>query len=176
MGRLLPGVAARIEPVPGINEGGRCYLKGPNVMLGYLRADKPGVVQPPEDGWYDTGDIVHIDEYGFMTIEGRARRFAKVGGEMISLAALEEELELLWPDIRHAVVAVQDERRGEGLLVITEKQNAARDELFAHMKERGYADVSIPKKIIVGPELPLLGSGKTNYPALEEFIAQAEKS
>ena len=171
MGRLLPGMSARIEPVPGINEGGRCYLKGPSVMLGYIKADKPGIVQPPEDGWYDTGDIIHVDDYGFMTIKGRARRFAKIGGEMVSLTALEEEAERVWPGIRHAVLSVQDDRRGEQLMLITEKQGADRDELFAHMKERGYAELSIPKKVIVVPNLPLLGSGKTNYPELTELVA-----
>jgi len=172
MGRLLPGVTARIDPVPGIDDGGRCYLKGPNVMLGYLKADNPGVVQPPEDGWYDTGDIVHTDDYGFMTIKGRARRFAKVGGEMVSLTALEEDIERLWPGVRLAVVAAQDERRGEYLLLVTEKQDAARDELFAHMRGRGYSELSIPKKILAVPKLPLLGSGKTDYPGLEELIAK----
>jgi len=172
MGRLLPGISARIDPVPGINEGGRCYLKGPNVMLGYLKADKPGVVQPPEDGWYDTGDIIHVDEYGFMTIKGRARRFAKIGGEMVSLTALEEEVERLWPGIRHAVVSVHDERKGEQLLVVTMKEDAARNELAAHMKKRGYAEFSIPKKIMIVPNLPLLGSGKVNYPELAELVAK----
>ena len=173
VGRLMPGIEWRAESVPGIDEGGRFFVKGANVMLGYLKADKPGVLQPPEDGWYDTGDIIRVDECGFLTIKGRAKRFAKIGGEMISLTALEEEVERLWPDVRHAVTAVQDERKGEQLILLTEKQDAARDELSAHMKSLGYVEVSIPKKILTVPKLPLLGSGKTDYPAVAE-LAVAE--
>jgi acyl-[acyl-carrier-protein]-phospholipid O-acyltransferase/long-chain-fatty-acid--[acyl-carrier-protein] ligase len=172
VGRAMPGLEYRAEPVPGVEEGGRFYVKGANVMLGYLKADKPGVVQPPEDGWYDTGDIIHMDDYGFMTIKGRARRFAKVGGEMISLTALEEEIERLWPEARFALAVVQDERRGEQIVLVTEKEDAARDELNNYLRGRGHAEVSIPKKIMIVPKLPLLGSGKTDYPKLEELVAK----
>ena len=89
VGRLLPAVECRIERVPGIEEGGKLWVKGPNIMLGYLRAEKPGVLEPPEGGWYDTGDVVSIDKEGYITIIGRTKRFAKLGGEMISLAAIE---------------------------------------------------------------------------------------
>ena len=86
-------------------EGGRFYVCGPNVMLGYLRADQPGVLEPPQGGWHDTGDIVTIDEQGFISIKGRAKRFAKVGGEMVSLAAVEMLAAELWPDNITAVTA-----------------------------------------------------------------------
>ncbi len=91
-GRLLDGIQYRIEPVEGINRGGRLFVKGPNVMLGYLRADNPGIIEPPPDGWYDTGDIVDIDQKGFITILGRAKRFSKIAGEMISLSSIESRL------------------------------------------------------------------------------------
>src|SRR5258708_9427687 len=87
VGRLLPGMEARLEPVPGVEEGGRLYVRGPNVMLGYVRAEKPAVIERPPEGWHDTGDIVTIDAEGFIAIKGRAKRFAKIGGAMISLAS-----------------------------------------------------------------------------------------
>ena len=106
VGRFLPGIEYALDPVPGV-EGGRLSVRGPNVMLGYLKHDKPGVIQPPATergaGWYDTGDIVTIDADGFVTIQGRAKRFAKIGGEMISLAAVEELAARAWPDAQHAV-------------------------------------------------------------------------
>src|SRR5215467_405926 len=113
VGRILPGMEARLDKVEGVDEGGRLFVRGPNVMLGYLKADKPGVLEPPPDGWHDTGDIVTIDAQGFVMIKGRAKRFAKVGGEMISLAAVEMIASDLWPQVLSAVVAVSDPRKGE---------------------------------------------------------------
>ena len=112
VGRILPGMEARLEKVEGVDEGGRLFVRGPNVMLGYLRAENPGVLEPPPEGWHDTGDIVTIDEQGFITIKGRAKRFAKVGGEMISLAAVETLAAELWPDALSAVAAVPDRAQG----------------------------------------------------------------
>ena len=170
VGRLMPGMEYRTEAVPGIEKGGRFYIKGPNIMLGYLRVGASGAIQPPEDGWYDTGDIIDMNEYGFMSIKGRAKRFAKVGGEMISLTALEEEIEKLWPGVMHAVVAVHNEYKGEQLMLVTENQDARRDELAAFLKEEGYTEVSVPRKIITIEKMPLLGSGKTDYPSVQTLV------
>ena len=104
VGRLLPGIEARVQPVPGIEDAGRLLVRGPNVMLGYLRHDAPGALQPPPDGWHDTGDIVAIDDAGFVTIKGRAKRFAKIAGEMVSLAAAETLANDVWKDAGNAVV------------------------------------------------------------------------
>ena len=112
VGRLLPGMQARIEPVQGVDEGRKALRQGANVMLGYLRAENPGVLEPPPEGWYDTGDIVAIDEQGYIAIKGRAKRFAKVGGEMISLAAVEMLAAELWPNYNSAVVGYS--RRPQG--------------------------------------------------------------
>src|SRR5205814_7226315 len=123
VGRLMPGMTARLEPVPGVAEGGRLYVSGPNVMLGYFKTENPGVLEPPPEGWHDTGDIVTIDPQGFVAIKGRAKRFAKIGGEMISLAAVETLAAELWPDALSAVAAVPDPRKGERLILVTQKKD-----------------------------------------------------
>ena len=138
VGRLMPGMTARLEPVPGVDEGGRLYVKGPNVMLGYLKADNPGVIEPPPEGWHDTGDIVTIDAQGFVTIKGRAKRFAKIGGEMISLAAVEMLAAQLWPDVPSAVATAPDPRKGERLVLVTQKKGATRGEFQAFAKQRAH--------------------------------------
>ena len=109
--RFLPGIEWRLEPVEGIHEGGRLSVRGPNVMRGYLDPEAPGGIDPPEDGWHDMGDIVSVDD-GMVRILGRAKRFAKVGGEMISLAAIEAVAQGLWPEFNHVVVALPDPAQG----------------------------------------------------------------
>ena len=86
-GGLLPGVETRLEPVDGI-PGGKLYVRGPNIMSGYLNAD--GVMEEPPGGWHDTGDVVEISDDGWIKILGRVKRFAKIGGEMVSLTAAED--------------------------------------------------------------------------------------
>jgi acyl-[acyl-carrier-protein]-phospholipid O-acyltransferase/long-chain-fatty-acid--[acyl-carrier-protein] ligase len=171
VGRLLPGMEARIEPVPGIEEGGRLFVRGPNVMIGYLKADAPGVLQPPESGWHDTGDIVTIDEDGFVTIKGRAKRFAKVGGEMISLPAVEGYAAALWPRAEHAVVARPDAKKGEQLVLFTTEHGAALAALQQWAKANGVTELALPKEIQVVEALPVLGTGKVDYVALGEMAA-----
>jgi len=170
VGRLLPGVEARLEPVPGIEEGGRLYVCGPNVMLGYLRADNPGVLEPPAEGWHDTGDIVVIDDDGFVTIKGRAKRFAKIGGEMLSLAAVEALASGLWPEAGSAVVAEPDPRRGERLVLVTEKQGATRMAFQSAARQRGASDLMVPAEVMIVDKLPLLGSGKIDYAGIGRLV------
>ena len=131
VGRLLPGMQARLEKVEGVDEGGRLFVKGPNVMLGYLRVENPGVLEPPPEGWHDTGDIVTIDKQGFIAIKGRAKRFAKIAGEMVSFAAVEALAGELWPDALSAVASVPDARKGERLIMVTQKKDATRGEFQA---------------------------------------------
>jgi acyl-[acyl-carrier-protein]-phospholipid O-acyltransferase / long-chain-fatty-acid--[acyl-carrier-protein] ligase len=172
VGRILPGMEARLEKVEGVHDGGRLFVRGPNVMLGYLRADKPGVLEPPPNAWHDTGDIVSIDPQGFVAIKGRAKRFAKVGGEMISLAAVEMLVGELWPQHLGAVVAVPDARKGERLILAIEKKDATRSELMAFAKERHAADLMIPSEIMIFDKLPVLGSGKVDLIALNKIVAE----
>ncbi len=89
VGKLLPGIEAKLENVDGIVDGGKLIIKDPNLMLGYMKADQPGILQPRETDWHDTGDIVDIDKDGFVAIKGRVKRFAKIAGEMISLTLIE---------------------------------------------------------------------------------------
>jgi acyl-[acyl-carrier-protein]-phospholipid O-acyltransferase/long-chain-fatty-acid--[acyl-carrier-protein] ligase len=168
VGRLLPGIDSRVEPVPGIKGGGLLSVKGPNVMLGYLKADRPGELQPPPEGWYATGDIVEFDPDGFLRIKGRAKRFAKVAGEMVSLGAVEEAVEALWPGFQHAVIARPDERKGEQLVLVTTFPQAERAVLAQWMKGRGMGELAVPRVIEVRDKLPLLGTGKVDYVRLME--------
>ena len=152
VGRLLPGIEHRLEPVEGIDEGGRLFVRGPNVMLGYLRAEKPGVLEPPADGWYDTGDIVEIDAEGFVTIKGRAKRFAKVAGEMVPLGAVEDFVaQASGRDEQHAVVTVPDAKRGEQLVLVTERADATRAALATAAREAGLPEIFVPRAIVPVP-------------------------
>jgi len=172
VGRILPGMEARLEKVEGVEEGGRLYVRGPNVMLGYLKTDNPGVLERPPEGWHDTGDIVTIDEQGFLTIKGRARRFAKVGGEMISLAAVEALASELWPNALSAVVAVPDARKGERLILLTQQKGATRSDIQSLAKSKHASDLMIPAEVWVFDKLPVLGTGKVDVMALTKLVEE----
>lgn len=172
VGRLLPGIKTRIEPVPGIDDGGRLFVSGPNVMLGYLLPSVPGLLQPPPQGWYDTGDIVAIDTEGFVTIKGRAKRFAKIAGEMVSLAAVEAQAARLWPESRHAALAVPDPRKGEQVILLTDNPAATADTLLADARAHGIAEVMVPRTVVVTPSLPVLATGKIDYAGALALVEQ----
>jgi acyl-[acyl-carrier-protein]-phospholipid O-acyltransferase/long-chain-fatty-acid--[acyl-carrier-protein] ligase len=172
VGRVLPGMEARLEKVEGVDEGGRLYVRGPNVMLGYLKVNKPGVLEPPEEGWHDTGDIVTIDEQGFVTIKGRAKRFAKVGGEMISLAAVEALAAELWPNALSAVVGVPDARKGERLILLTQQKDATRAAFQAFAKAKHASDLMIPGDVWVEEKLPVLGTGKVDMMTVAKLVQE----
>ena len=170
VGRLLPGMDAKLEKVEGVEEGGRLYVKGPNVMLGYLRAEKPGVLEVPPEGWHDTGDIVTLDEQDFIAIKGRAKRFAKVGGEMVSLAAVEMLAAELWPNNITAVSATPDPRKGERLIMVTDKHGATRGEFMAYARSKHASELMLPGEVVVLDKLPMLGSGKVDQLAIDKFV------
>ena len=134
VGKLLPDIEYKLTKVPGINTGGRLVVRGPNVMLGYLLVDNPGVLVPPKDGWYDTGDIVEVDEERFVTIIGRAKRFAKIAGEMVSLTATEGVVASLWPDSLHAAVSVPDDKKGEQIILVTDCTDVDRSAISKKIK------------------------------------------
>jgi acyl-[acyl-carrier-protein]-phospholipid O-acyltransferase/long-chain-fatty-acid--[acyl-carrier-protein] ligase len=176
VGKIMPGMDYRLEPVPGVDAGGRLHIRGPNVMMGYLRADNPGVLEPLADGWHDTGDIVAVDDAGFVAIRGRAKRFAKIGGEMISLAAVEMVADELWKGSMSAVVSVPDPRKGEKLILVTDAANATRAELLAFAKSRGAVELMVPAEIRVVRSVPVLGSGKIDFVTVAKMVRGEDQS
>ena len=163
VGRLSPLMESRLDPVPGIEEGGRLSVRGPNVMLGYLRAENPGVLEVLPEGWHDTGDIVAIDPAGFITIKGRAKRFAKIAGEMVSLSAVESIATTLWPQAASVAVSIPDQRKGERIVLLTTEKNAERSAMQGQAKTIGASELTVPATIMVVDKVPLLGTGKTDY-------------
>ena len=168
VGQLLPGIQARLEDVPGIDIGKRLFVKGPNIMKGYLLHEAPGKLKPLKGGWYDTGDIVEIDEHDFIHIQGRAKRFAKIAGEMISLSAVEVLLQTMNENEEYAIIAVPDDRKGEKLVLFTTATKLTSVECIAFAKSQGFSELMVPKEIVHLEDLPLLGSGKIDYVALKQ--------
>eukprot|EP01037_Dinobryon_pediforme_P017627 gene17627-17830_t len=163
VGRIMPGMETRLETVDGVEDGGRLHVRGPNVMLGYLRAENPGILEPPVDGWHDTGDIVSLDKDHFITIKGRAKRFAKVGGEMISLAQIEAIASECWAGAMSAVASIPDAKKGERLILITDKTDATRSQFQTFAKTKSLSELAIPAQVLIVSALPLLGSGKLDF-------------
>ena len=172
VGRLMPDMEARLDPVPGVETGGRLYVRGPNVMMGYLRAEKPGQLEAPAEGWHDTGDIVVIDREGFITIKGRAKRFAKIAGEMVSMAAIESLAAECWPDALSAVASAPDPRKGERLILVTQKAGATRAAFQTFLKSKGATELMVPAEVIVVKDIPLLGSGKLDFAGVTRLVRE----
>lgn len=169
VGPLLPGLEPKLEAIPGIERGGLLSVRGPNVMLGYYLYDQPGVLKAPAEGWYGTGDVVEIDADGFVRILGRVKRFAKVAGEMVSLEVVEQIAHRASPDGQHAATTQADPQRGENILLFTNDAHLTRETLQAAAREMGSPELAVPRKIVVVKELPLLGTGKTDYVKLRQM-------
>ncbi len=176
VGRLLTGIEHYLEPVEGLEEGGRLVIRGPNVMKGYLfhGADEigPPWTEARGAGWYDTGDVVTVDGDGFVSIIGRVKRFAKLGGEMVSLAAVEELASRAWPDAVHAAVTLSDARKGEQIVLLTEQADAERKRLVEAARRGGYSELMVPRRVVPVESVPLLGSGKIDYRAAGILAAE----
>lgn len=175
VGQLMPGMEARLEAVEGITEGKRLFVRGPNVMAGYMVQGDSTRIEPLEDGWHDTGDIVDLDEDGYISILGRVKRFAKIGGEMVSLSAVEGLVNAVWPEARHAVVSIPDSRKGEKLVLITDRGDADVARLAEWARSHGAPELAVPKKIMRVAEVPVLGTGKTDYVRIQE-MAELDKA
>ena len=172
VGQFLPGIEYWLERVPGIDTGGVLHVKGPNVMKGYLLYDKPGVIelsQSLRDGWYCTGDIVEVDAEDFVHIRGRVKRFAKIAGEMISLEVVEKIAAAAAPGFAHAAASRPDAAKGEALVLFTTAPALSRDGLLAAAKSVGAPELAVPRIVQRVNEIPLLGTGKTDYVRLRQM-------
>jgi len=171
-GRFLPGMEYKFEPVDGVAEGGRLWVRGPNIMRGYLNAE-PNATFQAQGGWYDTGDIGRLDEDGFLYILGRLKRFAKVSGEMVSLTAIEEALAGAFPQygprFQAAVITRPDADRGEALIAVSNEQKLNLEEIRAAIKAKGLSNLCVPREVKYLREIPKLGTGKVNHRALQEM-------
>jgi acyl-[acyl-carrier-protein]-phospholipid O-acyltransferase/long-chain-fatty-acid--[acyl-carrier-protein] ligase len=178
VGRFMPHMDYRLETVEGIENAGRLHVSGPNIMLGYLLAANPGHLVPPESlygkGWYDTGDIVNVDAEGYITIKGRSKRFAKVSGEMVSLTAVEQLATNAWPDAQHAAVSVPDAKKGEQVILLSTQKQASINDLAA--ASPGVAAIMLPKKIVITDAIPMLASGKINYPGVQDLVVKMQSN
>ncbi|CAK0766449.1 acyl-(acyl-carrier-protein)-phospholipid O-acyltransferase / long-chain-fatty-acid--(acyl-carrier-protein) ligase [Gammaproteobacteria bacterium] len=175
-GQFLPGIEWKLEPIEGVSEGGRLFVRGPNIMKGYLNAEANSAFQAL-GGWYDTGDLVNVDQEGFVHILGRLKRFAKVSGEMISLTAVEDALAGAFPQYglrcQVAVISLPDESRGEVLIAVTNEPRMHIHEICAAVKARGLSNLCVPREIKVVKEIPKLGTGKINHRELVKMIPSA---
>jgi acyl-[acyl-carrier-protein]-phospholipid O-acyltransferase/long-chain-fatty-acid--[acyl-carrier-protein] ligase len=172
VGHIIPQLEWKLEPLEGLSKGGKLLINGPNVMLGYLRDDKSGEVDFRENNWYDTGDIGEIDDDGYLWIVGRHRRFAKLSGEMISLASIEEVVNKVWPDRPMAVLSMPDPAKGERLVLVHQEPPVDLSELRKALLKIGFSDLSCPKSSVIVAQIPLTPLGKVNIIALTEMVKE----
>lgn len=170
VGRLMQGMESKLQPVEGIPNAGRLLVRGPNIMLGYIKPENPGVIEAPAGGWHDTGDVVAIDEEGYIAIKGRLKRFAKIGGETVSLAVVENCASALWPEYSHAAVAIPDGRKGEQVVLVTTCPSAERGDLVGWVHNHGVQELAVPRRILIVDSIPVLGTGKTDYVSVQKTV------
>jgi len=175
VGQIVPGVEYQLEPVPGVEGGGVLRVRGPNVMKGYFLFDQPGTITSSvlDDGWYDTGDIVSVDEDDFVHIRGRVKRFAKIAGEMISLEVVERIAAKAAPGFAHAASTRSDAGKGEAIVLFTTAPDLTRDRLSTAAKSLGAPELAVPRVLRPIAAIPLLGTGKTDHVRLKALAADS---
>lgn len=180
VGMPLPGSSFRIvdpeslETLPS-GEDGLILIGGTQVMLGYLDdPEKTAEVIVELDGkrWYKTGDKGHLDADGFLTIVDRYSRFAKIGGEMISLGAIEEAIGKLLPEeVEILTTAVPDGKKGEKVALLVAGEILL-DKLRQQIEQLGLNPLMRPTEIIPVDAIPKLGSGKSDYKRAREIALE----
>ena len=173
IGKLLPAIEYKIEPVPGIEKGGELVVRGPNIMMGYILPDNPGMLVPLEGGWYHTGDVVEIDEIGFVYIRDRIKRFAKIGGEMVSLNAVHEMVCKAYEtdgEFQYGVVAIPHESKGEQIVLATNNRNVSQDGLHAYIRANAMSELFLPRIILYMEKLPVFATGKADNVTLKKIV------
>jgi acyl-[acyl-carrier-protein]-phospholipid O-acyltransferase/long-chain-fatty-acid--[acyl-carrier-protein] ligase len=180
VGQLLPGIESRLQPVPGIEHGSLLHVRGPNLMSGYYRCERPGILESPASemgkGWYNTGDVIRVDEDGFLFILGRVKRFAKIAGEMVSLEVAEKIAVAASPAGLHAASALPDPRRGESIVLFTTDRRLTREKLAEAARTHGLPEIAVPRILRHVEGLPLLGSGKLDYVKLKKLAADTAEA
>jgi acyl-[acyl-carrier-protein]-phospholipid O-acyltransferase / long-chain-fatty-acid--[acyl-carrier-protein] ligase len=170
VGRILPQIEYRIEPHEGIEEGGVLHVRGPNMMKSYLH-DILESRSSLDNGWYDTGDIVTVDNDGFLAIKGRKKRFTKIAGEMISLGYIEDEISRLSPDHQHAAIAIESDSQSKTLIrLYTNDLALSLESIRLHFGEARIPNTYLPRELIHMAELPVLRTGKVDYQTLQKQI------
>ncbi len=174
LGKLVPGLEMRLDDVEGIENGKELVVKGPNVMLGYMYSNNPGVIEPLKDGWYHTGDVVEVDELGFIKLIDRAKRFAKIGGEMISLTAVETYTKEIYKDedFKCVAVAVPHAKKGEQIALVSNKKEIQRKDFMDFCSKNGISELYVPSVLLYREDFPVFATGKADKVSLKKWAIE----
>ena len=174
LGKLVPGIEYRLDDVDGIERGKELVVKGPNIMMGYIMPENPGVLVPLKDGWYHTGDVVEVDDLGFIKLIDRVKRFAKIGGEMISLTAIENNAKAICKDedFKCVAVALPHAKKGEQIVLISNNKDLSRKDLIDYSKQNGLSELYVPSILLYKDEFPVFATGKADKISLKKWAAE----
>lgn len=177
LGKIVPGIKYRLDEVEGIEQGKELVVKGPNIMMGYIYADNPGVLVPVKDGWYHTGDVVEVDDLGFIKLIDRAKRFAKIGGEMISLTAVENYAKEICKDedFKCVAVAAPHAKKGEQIVLVSNRSDLTRKDFIDFVSKNGLSELYVPTVLLVKEDFPVFATGKADKVSLKKWAIEQLK-